>query len=273
MSYFSGLVKNRIIRVGLLVCSNTLVSFTHAQPLTVSPEKQLYQHSLSLPAVSVTLAKFNQKALSQLSEVTYPNTNCQSNRLTLTPLSHPARREFFISRPTLKPPQTTQQKAPVQVVAQHPTPVNSSRHLAANRRRLIHHITQLALNQPLSSAPPELLSLSKQSAPQPQVQSSQPIQQPSIKAGIANTPTTGWIVQIGSFDTLHRAKKLIQQVAQRGYSATTYFIQVKGRGKHRVYLGPFQAKSAAQHWRDEINRAFSLKSYLHHWRIPHETHH
>jgi cell division septation protein DedD len=74
-----------------------------------------------------------------------------------------------------------------------------------------------------------------------------------------------WVVQLGSFNDVVRANRVVKQLKAGGYAAFTYKTVVFGELKHRVYVGPFLSYTQAKIVLANVKQAYHLPGYIHHF--------
>ncbi len=71
---------------------------------------------------------------------------------------------------------------------------------------------------------------------------------PAASTGTENAPPTagGWAVQLGSFAEQGNARRLIQEVGDKGFTAYVVPLRKSGRTLYRVRVGPKETRGQAQ---------------------------
>ena len=67
----------------------------------------------------------------------------------------------------------------------------------------------------------------------------------TINALVSEAVVTGWISQVGVFEKLENADKLILELKNDGISGQSETISIEGRVVTRVWIGPFSSKEDA----------------------------
>lgn len=72
-----------------------------------------------------------------------------------------------------------------------------------------------------------------------------------------------WVIQIGAFDSLQNARKLVSRMRTAGFDVTIYSQLVGGLGERfLVRSNPFKSKAEAERQLQQINQALELDGFL-----------
>ena len=71
-----------------------------------------------------------------------------------------------------------------------------------------------------------------------------------------------WVVQLGSFGSAENARRLREQVRERGYSSHLQSVTRGDVELTRVFSGPFAEKAEAERAKQALDKAFGLNSLV-----------
>lgn len=90
-------------------------------------------------------------------------------------------------------------------------------------------------------------------APEGPAESEEPADRSSEPA--ARTSAENWITTAGSYRDRRNADQVAQSLASQGIRANVQTVQVRGETYHRVRVGPYDTRSAAQQASDKVQAA------------------
>lgn len=102
---------------------------------------------------------------------------------------------------------------------------------------------------------PSQAASSSQQAPQPQASDSE-------SAEYTRSLKGAWVVQLGSFGNSDNARRLRDQVRDKGYGSHLQTVERGDTTLTRVFSGPFSSKADAEAAKRDLDNAFSLNSLV-----------
>ncbi len=83
----------------------------------------------------------------------------------------------------------------------------------------------------------------------------EPAATPSEPAPAARAATHSWVTTAGSYRDRRNAEQVAQSLAAQGIRAEVQAVEVRGETYHRVRVGPYDSRSAAERASDEVRAA------------------
>lgn len=100
---------------------------------------------------------------------------------------------------------------------------------------------------------------------QPQTQSQaepEPKPEPADSVEYARSLEGAWVVQLGSFGSADNARRLRENVREKGYSSHLQEITRGDQTLTRVFSGPFAEKAEAERAKQVLDKAFGLNALV-----------
>jgi DedD protein len=123
--------------------------------------------------------------------------------------------------------------------------------------------------QPAAADPVEELQNPPESSPEPSPESS-PSDNAGSEGSVAETDSAeyarslegAWVVQLGSFGSGDNARRLRDEVRDKGYSSHLQQVTRGDTELTRVFSGPFAEKAEAERAKQALDKAFGLNSLV-----------
>jgi len=81
-------------------------------------------------------------------------------------------------------------------------------------------------------------------------------------AAEAKPPSSGWVVQVGTFSNTSNATRLEKRLRAKGQPVLTEKVNVSGSSAVRLRVGPFRDRASALEARERINRDVGVKGVV-----------
>ncbi len=85
---------------------------------------------------------------------------------------------------------------------------------------------------------------------------------PPAPAAQETSPTSAWVVQVGSFSSARNARALRDRLQDQGFDALVEEVRVTGQPAYRVLVGPLPDKTRAEVQRSRLQKQARLKGIV-----------
>jgi DedD protein len=124
--------------------------------------------------------------------------------------------------------------------------------------------TNTAKNAPVETTSADNVKAAKQTEEsESKAPASKPLSVPAAShAAETKPPSSGWVVQVGTFSNTSNATRLEKKLRAKGQPVLTEKVNVSGSSAVRLRVGPFRDRASALEARERINRDVGVKGVV-----------
>jgi DedD protein len=123
--------------------------------------------------------------------------------------------------------------------------------------------TDTAKNAPVETPSTDNVKAAKQTeGRESKTPTSKPPSAPAAPRAETKPPSSGWVVQVGTFSNASNATRLEKKLRAKGQPVLTEKVNVSGSSAVRLRVGPFRDRASALEARERINRDVGVKGVV-----------